>query len=303
LRAAGRRFVIVVTKADLATARRATDVGDAIGDGRADSEKPPVLPVSAATGAGIAELIEALAAVGQQVRVNSDAPIIGDLLQPGDVCVLVTPIDGEAPAGRMILPQVQVLRDILDAHAIAVFSQPEQLAQTMAGLAAPPRLVITDSQVFGTVAAQLPPDQPLTSFSMLFARHKGDLDALTTGAAVIDRLRPGDPVLIAEACTHHPVADDIGRVKIPNWLRRKVGGELDFAWTAGYSFPPDLARFKLIVHCGGCMISRREMLTRIAEAQAGGVPIVNYGVLIAHLHGIMPRALQPLTEVSLTRTP
>jgi [FeFe] hydrogenase H-cluster maturation GTPase HydF len=194
----------------------------------------------------------------------------------------------------MILPQVQVLRDILDAHAIAVFSQPEQLPQTMVGLAALPRLEITDSQVFGPVAAQLPPDQPLTSFSMLFARRKGDLDALTAGAAAIDRLRPGDPVLIAEACTHHPVGDDIGRVKIPSWLRRRVGGELDFAWAAGDSFPPDLSRFKLIIHCGGCKISRREMLTRVAEAQAAGVPIVNYGVLIAHLHGIMPRALWPL---------
>jgi [FeFe] hydrogenase H-cluster maturation GTPase HydF len=290
LRSTERRFVIVVTKADLPAARDAADVGNAIAHG----EQPPILAVSAATGAGIAELIKVLAAVGQQARANSDAPIVGDLLQPGDVCVLVTPIDAEAPAGRMILPQVQVLRDILDAHAIAVFSQPEQLPQTMAGLAAPPRLVITDSQVFGPVAAQLPPDQPLTSFSMLFARHKGDLDALAAGAAAIDRLRPGDPVLIAEACTHHPVGDDIGRVKIPSWLRRKVGGDLALAWTAGDSFPPNLSRFKLIIHCGGCMISRREMLTRVAEAQTAGVPIVNYGVLIAHLHGIMPRALWPL---------
>lgn len=315
LRAAHRPFAIAVTKADLPAATWAAGSGPAAARDRlcGPEADAPALAVSSATGVGISELIAALRAlaapgtdsVGAAAATAAAgasgpacaAPIVADLLAPGDICVLVTPIDAEAPQGRMILPQVQALRDILDAHAVAVFAQPEELPTALAGLAAPPRLVITDSQAFGAVSAQLPPEMPLTSFSILFARHKGDLAALTAGAAAVDALRPGDPVLIAEACTHHPVGDDIGRVKIPAWLNRRVGGPLAYTWVAGGSFPADLARFKLVIHCGGCMINRREMLARIADAQAAGVPIVNYGVLIAHLHGILARAVAPFSAV------
>lgn len=227
-----------------------------------------------------------------------ERPLVGDLVQGGDTVVLVVPIDLAAPKGRLILPQVQVLRDILDQDAIAVVAKERELAKAIADLSVKPKLVITDSQAFLKADADTPPDVLLTSFSILFARQKGELELFVKGAAAIDRLQPGDKVLIAEACTHHRVEDDIGTVKIPRWMRNYVGGDLQFEWCAGNSFPSDLSSYKLVLHCGACMINRREMLARMWEISEGGVPIVNYGIAIAHLHGILRRALSPFPELA-----
>lgn len=227
-----------------------------------------------------------------------ERPLVGDLVQGGDTVVLVTPIDLAAPKGRLILPQVQVLRDILDQDAMAVVAKERELAKALANLICKPKLVITDSQAFLKADADTPPDVLLTSFSILFARQKGELALFVKGAAAIDRLQPGDKVLIAEACTHHRVEDDIGTVKIPRWMRNYVGGDLQFEWCAGHAFPKDLSTYKLVVHCGACMINRREMLARMWEISESGVPIVNYGIAIAHLHGILHRALSPFPELA-----
>ena len=223
--------------------------------------------------------------------------ILGDLIAPSDLVVLVVPIDLAAPKGRLILPQVQTIRDILDNDAMTLVVKERELKAALALLRKPPKLVVTDSQAFLKVAADTPKEVLMTSFSILFARYKGDLVALANGARAIDDLVPGDKVLIAEACTHHRVEDDIGTVKIPRWLRQLVGGALDFKWASGAELPADLSEYKLIVHCGACMINRKEMLHRLMTAQNAGVPMVNYGVLIAHVLGILPRALQPFPEV------
>lgn len=247
--------------------------------------------VSSLSRAGIATLKERII---QEAPADFEEPhIVGDLVGPGDTCVLVVPIDLAAPKGRLILPQVQTLRDLLDSDAMGLVVKERELRGALAGLREPPRLVVTDSQAFLKVAADTPPEVPLTSFSILFARYKGDLTELVRGARAITSLAPGDRVLIAEACTHHRLADDIGRVQIPRWLRQYVGGELKFTWTSGVGYPPDLQEFRLIVHCGGCMINRRQMLYRIQQAREKGVPIVNYGVLLAFVHGVLERALQP----------
>lgn len=251
--------------------------------------------VSARSGAGITEL--KLAIIRNAPAAWDDRTIVGDLLQPGDTALLVVPIDLAAPKGRLILPQVQTIRDILDHDALSLVVKEREVKEAIAQLKKKPKIVITDSQAFLKADADTPPDVLLTSFSILFARYKGDLAALVRGAAAINSLRPGDKVLMSEACTHHRVEDDIGRVKIPRWLRQSVGGELQFEWSSGHGFPANLQDYKLVIHCGGCMINRREMLARIAQAQAEGVPIVNYGVAIAHLMGILPRALSPFPEV------
>jgi len=207
--------------------------------------------------------------------------------------VLVTPIDKAAPKGRLILPQQQAIRDILEADAIAVVTKEFELRETLANLGKKPRLVITDSQVFAKVSADTPRDVPLTSFSILFARYKGDLTALVRGAKAIESMKDGDRVLVAEGCTHHRQSDDIGTVKIPRWLRQHTGKQLVFDHTCGMKYPKNLDQYALIVHCGGCMLNRREMLYRIHQAQAAGVPIVNYGVLIAAMQGILARCLEP----------
>ena len=248
--------------------------------------------VSALTGQGIDDLKEAII---KALPDDARRPIASDLVRPGDVVVLVTPIDSAAPKGRLILPQQQVIRDLLDAGVMPLVTRETELARALAALAAPPALVITDSQAFAAVAAILPPDAPLTSFSILFARYKGDLAALAAGAEAVDNLRDGDRVLIAEGCTHHRQDDDIGTVKIPRLLGKKTGKRLVFEHAAGMRYPADLASYALVVHCGGCMLNRREMLHRIASARAAGVPIVNYGVLLACLNGILPRALAPLS--------
>jgi len=252
----------------------------------------PAMAVSALTREGVDDLRRALVAAAPSDW--EGPPIIGDLVSPGDVVVLVVPVDLEAPKGRLILPQVQTLRDLLDHEAMGLVVKESGLEAALGHLGGSrPRLVVTDSQAFDCVARVVPRDIPLTSFSILFARHRGDLTTLAAGARAADKLRPGDPVLVAEACTHHPIGDDIGRVKIPRWLERHVGGPLDWTHCAGGDFPADLERYKLVVHCGGCMINRREVLSRLAVASAAGVPVVNYGVIIAHLHGILPRALEP----------
>lgn len=250
-----------------------------------------LVPVSAVEHKGLEQVKQQI--IKQAPGDWDSVPVIGDLLNPGDTVVLVVPIDLAAPKGRLILPQVQTIRDILDHDAYSLVVKERELKEALENLRKPPRLVVTDSQEFLKVDADTPPEIMLTSFSILFARHKGDLETLVSGAKAIDRLQPGDRVLIAEACTHHRQADDIGKVKIPRWLRQRIGGELQFSWVSGGEFPPDLSSYKLIVHCGSCMLTRREMLYRLSVARQANVPIVNYGVLIAWVHGILPRALRP----------
>jgi [FeFe] hydrogenase H-cluster maturation GTPase HydF len=252
----------------------------------------PELGVSALTKQGIDQLKAKLVELAPQ-SFWEERPIIGDLLQPGDQVLLIVPIDKAAPKGRLILPQVQVIRDLLDHGMTAVVARESEAREALARLNQPPQLVVTDSQVFAQADAITPPNVQLTSFSVLFARQKGDLATLLAGAKAINSLRPGDRVLIAEACTHRRQHEDIGTIKIPNWLNQRVGGQLNYQWSSGTGFPEDLREFKLVVHCGACMLNRRAMLARLEDAAAAGVPIVNYGVLIAYLQGILPRALQP----------
>ncbi len=256
----------------------------------------PVIPVSALTRQGIDNL--KLAMIKSAPKDWANPTILGDLISPGDTVVLVVPIDLAAPKGRLILPQVQTIRDILDNDAMAYVVKERELKAALANLGNKPRLVVTDSQAFLKVAADTPKDVPMTSFSILFARYKGNLQTMVEGALAIEKLVPGDKVLVAEACTHHRVEDDIGTVKIPRWLRQLVGGALDFRWVSGLELPPDLQDYKLVVHCGACMINRKEMLNRLVMAEQAGVPIVNYGVLIAHVLGILKRALAPFPEVT-----
>lgn len=277
----------VLNKSDLYPDFRAADIEQKLGI--------RLMPVSAATGRGMEDLKREI--IRSEPRQWSAPAIIGDLISPGDVVVLVVPIDLAAPKGRLILPQVQTIRDILDHDAISIVVKERELKKALSDLGRRPRMVVTDSQVFLKVDADTPGDIMLTSFSILFARYKGNLEALVSGARAVDGLRPGDRVLIAEACTHHRVADDIGTVKIPRWMRQRVGGDLDFHWCSGAALPDNLPEYKLIVHCGACMINRKEMLHRIMQAHGAGVPIVNYGVLIAYMHGILKRALSPFPSV------
>jgi len=220
--------------------------------------------------------------------------LAADLVPPGECAVLVVPIDKEAPRGRLILPQVQTIRDLLDNDSFCMVVKERELREALNRLNRPPALVITDSQAFLKVAADTPFDVPMTSFSILFARYTGDLTEMVRGAMSIDRLAGGDRVLILESCSHHPIAEDIGTVKIPRWLTQYVGGKIEFSHLRGHDFPEtDLAGFKLVIHCGGCMTNRREVLTRIARCRDAGVPITNYGLTIAFSLGIFERALGP----------
>ncbi len=251
----------------------------------------PYVNISAIAKQGMEELKKLI--IDHAPRDFWEPKLIGDLLQPKDTVVLVTPIDASAPKGRLILPQVMTLRDILDHDGIGIVTKETELKETLAGLKAQPKLVVTDSQVFSEVSQMTPFNVPLTSFSILFARYKGDLESLVAGAKAVKQLKPGDRVLVAEACTHHRQEEDIGTVKIPDWLEKKVGGKLNFEFSSGMGYPPHLNQFNLVVHCGGCMITRKEMLYRIETAEQGEVPIVNYGVVIAYLKGILPRVLEP----------
>ncbi|MGF1579737.1 MAG: [FeFe] hydrogenase H-cluster maturation GTPase HydF [Gemmataceae bacterium] len=220
-------------------------------------------------------------------------PLVADLVPPGELAMLVVPIDMEAPKGRLILPQVQTIRELLDNDASCLVVKERELRQALDRLNQPPALVITDSQAFLKVSADTPPNVPLTSFSILFARNRGDLNEFVRGALAIDDLRHGDRVLVCEACSHHPIGDDIGRAKIPRWLRQYVGGALEFTHVQGHDFPANLDSYKLVIHCGGCVQNRREILSRVAHCRAAGVPITNYGVTIAYTLGIFERALEP----------
>lgn len=274
-----RPYIIAYNKADLLT-------------------EPPPLPenaiyVSAAAGTHIWELKEKIGALA--VSSKNQRRIVADLLSPGDLVVLVVPVDESAPKGRLILPQQQTIRDILDAHCAMAICQDTEFRQTLSSLAQKPKLVITDSQAFERIAEETPPDVMLTSFSILFARYKGDLEPLVRGAERLSKLHDGDQVLISEGCTHHRQCGDIGTVKLPSWIEHYAGGKPEFHFTSGGEFPEDLSGYALIVHCGGCMLNQKEMASRIAQAAAAGVPIVNYGVAIAQMKGILARSLQPFT--------
>lgn len=251
--------------------------------------------VSALTGAGIQQFKDRLA-----VLAKTDDPklqIVGDLLHPSDFVVLVTPIDSAAPKGRLILPQQQTIRDVLEADAAAIVIKENELRETLAALGKKPAMVITDSQVFEKVAAETPKDVPLTSFSILMARYKGFLDSAVRGVAAIDKLQDGDKILIAEGCTHHRQCDDIGTVKIPRWLKSHTGKELVFETSSGKGFPEDLTPYALIIHCGGCMLTEREVRFRVKCAEDQGIPITNYGTLIAAMQGILRRTLAPFPSL------
>ena len=255
-----------------------------------------IIYVSAKTGYHIHELKELAASLAQAAA--QERPLVRDLLDPGDTAVLVVPIDKSAPKGRLILPQQQVIRDVLEAGASALVCRDTELSQTLAALAAPPKIVITDSQVFGKVDKLVPPAVPLTSFSILMARYKGDLPLTVAGVAALKTLREGEKVLIAEGCTHHRQCEDIGTVKIPKWLEGYTGKKFQYAFTSGGEFPEDLSSYALVIHCGGCTLNPKEMAARQRLAREQQVPITNYGVLIAALHGILPRALAPFPDVA-----
>lgn len=264
-----------------------------------DSSAIEVLPVSAKTGQGIEKLKERIAALAPKEEENRR--IVGDLLSPGDLVCLVIPIDKAAPKGRLILPQQQTIRDILDTGALALAVRDTELKAALEGQDGRPEfhpaLVITDSQAFASVASIVPPQIPLTSFSILFARYKGSLKALAEGARALDTLKKGDHILVSEGCTHHRQCGDIGTVKLPALIRRHTGlaapEDLRFSFTSGTEFPEDLSGYRMVIHCGGCMLNEREMKFRMACARDAGVPMTNYGTAIAHMNGILERSLAP----------
>lgn len=248
------------------------------------------IAVCAIDGTNIWELKEKIAALAKASEAEPKH-IIADLLDPEDMVVLVTPIDSSAPKGRMILPQVQTLRDVLDADAMAVFTKESQLEKTLAGLSAKPKMVVTDSQAFAMVSRVVPEDIPLTSFSILMARYKGFLEAAVRGAAAIPQLRDGDTVLISEGCTHHRQCGDIGSVKLPALLKKTTGKELNITLSSGREFPEDLSGISLVIHCGGCMLGEREVVCRRKTAEDQGVPFTNYGIALAMMNGILKRSI------------
>jgi len=250
------------------------------------------LVVSAKECAGTDAVKEAIIDIAPP-EMKRDPVLAGDLINEGDWVLCVVPIDLAAPKGRLILPQVQVLREILDCDAIGITVKEREIDEALSNLHRKPALVITDSQVVMSVAGDVPDEIPLTTFSTLFARYKGDLDKLVEGAEAIDALEDGDTVLMGEACSHHAVADDIGKVKIPRWLAQYTGKDLNFEFYSGHDFPENLEHFKLAIHCGACMLNRTEMLRRIKECSRRGVPVTNYGVAISKLQGVLDRVLKP----------
>ncbi len=249
-----------------------------------------ILGVSTASKEHIHELKEKIAAIAP--KEGTDKKIVGDLVSPGDFVVLVVPVDSAAPKGRLILPQQQTIRDLLDTGAVSVVVKETELKDTLDRLGLTPALVVTDSQAFEQVAADVPKEIPLTSFSILFARYKGNLQTLAEGAAALDSLEDNDIVLVSEGCTHHRQCEDIGTVKLPRWILNHTGKHILFEFTSGTEFPADLSPYKLIVHCGGCMLNEREMKYRLRCAKDQGIPITNYGTAIAHMKGILPRSME-----------
>ncbi|MDR1927343.1 MAG: [FeFe] hydrogenase H-cluster maturation GTPase HydF, partial [Oscillospiraceae bacterium] len=280
-RAQGIPFLIAMNKSD------------AVREATAPPQDDHPLFVSAKTGENIALLKERLARLTQSGEPK--LRLVADLLHPGDFALLVTPIDKAAPKGRLILPQQQVIRDILEADAAAIVVKEFELRDTLASLGKSPALVITDSQVFAKVSADVPPNVPLTSFSILFARYKGFLDAALQGVKALETLPAGASVLIAEGCTHHRQCDDIGTVKLPRWIRNELGKSFGFHFCSGVDFPEDLSPFALVIHCGGCMLNERTVRHRLRTAAAQGVPFTNYGIAIAWLQGILERSTRMLT--------
>ena len=252
--------------------------------------------VSVPRNEGFHELRQAIIRNAPEDFISSRGMLEG-LVKPGKLCVLVTPIDLEAPKGRLILPQVQAIRDILDHDSFCIVVKENMLTQALANLKEDPQLVVTDSQVFASVAKQTPEQIPLTSFSILMARMKGDLETCAAGAAAIGGLKTGSRILIAEACSHHPVGEDIGTVKIPNWIRKKTGGDIIVDHVQGHDFPKDLSGYELVIHCGACTFNRRELLARIEICRTAGVPFTNYGIAIAYCTGILERALKPFPGI------
>ena len=276
------RYIIAYNKADLLPSVPNTD-GNTI-------------YVSAKTKANINELRNLIGTLFSEAE--NTRQIVADLVSENDLVVLVVPIDSSAPKGRLILPPQQVIRELLECGAIAVVSREKELAKTLESLGKKPRMVITDSQAFGVVSKIVPDDIPLTSFSILFARYKGDLKTEVQGAAMLDRLEDGDTVLISEGCTHHRQCQDIGTVKLPTWIQNYTKKSLQFEYSSGTEFPDDLSKYAMVVHCGACMLSEREMKSRIRHALDEGKPITNYGVAIAHINGILKRSLQLFPDIA-----
>ncbi|MDM8237346.1 [FeFe] hydrogenase H-cluster maturation GTPase HydF [[Ruminococcus] torques] len=283
-------YVIAVNKKELASPDALEKIVDEL-----SSEDGEIIAVSAATEEGIDELKEQIAAAADTEE--PERYIVRDLLKPSDMAVLVVPIDKAAPKGRLILPQQQTIRDILEADAVSVVVKETELKNVLGQFQNKPKMVITDSQAFEKVAADTPEDILLTSFSILFARYKGDLAAVVKGVTALDTLEDGDAILISEGCTHHRQCDDIGTVKLPRWIREYTGKEIRIETTSGTEFPDDLTKYKMIVHCGGCMLNEREMKYRLKCAEDQGVPMTNYGITIAYMKGILKRSVEVFPEI------
>lgn len=281
-------FLIVINKTDIEKASEELKT-------LLEKNKYNYIEISAMNEHKIHELKELI--IEHSPKTFEQPSILGDLIEPGDDVVLVIPIDTGMPKGRLILPQVQTIRDILDNDGIIHISKERELRWTLENLKRKPKLVITDSQEFAKVSADTPTDIKLTSFSILFARYKGDLFKLVEGAKALRDLKAGDKVLISEACTHHAQPDDIGRVKIPRWIKQHIDKDIIFEFATGRDYPENLTEYKLVIHCGGCTLNRKEMLSRINVSYEQGVPIINYGLCIAFLHGIFDRALEVFPEV------
>jgi len=284
--------VYVINKIDLYTKIERDELSERFERNKLE----PRVFVSALTQEGIDELKQVI--INHAPRDWTLPTVLGDLIEPGDIVICVVPVDKAAPKGRLILPQQIVIRDIIDSESMAFVVKERELKQCFQFINKEPSLVVTDASVYNKVVADTPPHIRLTSFSILFARYKGDLQILVEGVRAIKELKPGDKILISEACTHHPVEDDIGRVKIPRWLRAQIGGDLDIDVKAGGGpLPDNLNEYKLVVHCGACMLNRKEMISRIMQAKAKGVPIVNYGVIMAYIQGVLHRALSPFPHL------
>ena len=284
-------FIVVFNKADLAPL--ASDTRQKL-----KTENLPFIAISALKKEGIEKLKELLLQTAPKEWFNPPT-LIGDLLPPGELAVLIVPIDLQAPKGRLILPQVQTIRDVLDNDAYCMVVKERELRDALQRLNRKPKLVVCDSQCVLKTVADTPEDVWVTTFSIVMARFKGDLPAFARGLKAIEKLKPQDKVLIAEACTHHPLADDIGRVKIPRWLQQYVGGKIHCDVCAGRNFPENLEEYRLIIHCAACVLNRREMLTRIYKAEQKGVPITNYGLTISFLQGVIHRCLEPFPYAKL----
>ena len=290
LKKRGLPYLVVFNKWDLVQEKSAGEENSG-----AEPEDERHIRVSARTGEGIQELKERLA---RMVPAGKEKRLVGDLLEPQDLVVLVVPIDKAAPKGRLILPQQQTIRDVLESGAVSVVVREKELKETLKKLGTKPKLVITDSQVFGLVDRDTPEDILLTSFSILFARYKGNLAQAVRGAGALESLRDGDKILISEGCTHHRQCDDIGTVKLPRWIENYTGKKPEFVFTSGTGFERNLKEYHMIVHCGGCMLNEQEMQYRLKMAENQGVPMANYGILIAYMKGILERSLQPFPDMA-----